>query len=222
MCGRFTLIESGTVVAEAFGLGGMPELAPRYNVAPTQQVFAVRASADGRQGAFYRWGLTPPWSGGMKPLFNARAETAATKLSFRAAFKQRRCLVPATGFYEWKAEGKRRLPHLFTVQGCLFAIAGLWEDGRDFAESCCLLTTEANEVVRAVHDRMPVILPRDAWPAWLDPASEPSALQGLLRPYPAERMGAVAVGDYVSSARNEGPRCAEPAGQDAPAQRSLF
>jgi putative SOS response-associated peptidase YedK len=146
-------------------------------------------------------------------LTNARADGVATKPSFRSAFKKRRCLVPATGFYEWKAEGKKKFPHSFTVAGGLFAMAGLWEGrhaGAD-AESTCLITTEANEVVGAVHDRMPVILPREAWAAWLNPATEAGALQELLVPYPAAEMSCRQVSDVVNSSRNEGPACVEPA-----------
>jgi putative SOS response-associated peptidase YedK len=161
MCGRFHRILPVAEVAAFFDLGGMPELAPRYNVSPTQNILAVRQGEGGREGALLRWGLTPGWSSGMKPLFNARADGVATKPSFRSAFKKRRCLVPATGFYEWLAVEKKKYPHLFTLRGGgLFAMAGLWE-----GDSACLITTEANEVVGAVHDRMPVIVTREAWAA---------------------------------------------------------
>lgn len=212
MCGRFTLTKSKAEVAAAFDLGNMPELAPRYNIAPTQTVFAVRQTEEAaREGVLFRWGLTPAWSGGKNPLFNARADTAATKPSFRSAFKKRRCLVPADGFYEWKAEGKKKLPHLFTVSTGLFAVAGLWEQGGGLAESVCLITTEANGVVGDVHDRMPVILPREAWSAWLDPNAEVNTLQSLLVPYPAAEMACRQVSDVVNSARYDGPGCLESA-----------
>jgi putative SOS response-associated peptidase YedK len=159
-------------------------------------------------------------------LTNARSETVATKPAFRTAFKKRRCLVPADGFIEWKADGRKKLPHLFTVQdGGLFAIAGLWEswerDGQR-AETACFLTTEANGVVSPAHDRMPLILPREAWPAWLNPATDLGLLQDLLRPYPANEMEALPVSDVVNNARNKGPQCLEPAGQATAAQLSLL
>jgi putative SOS response-associated peptidase YedK len=124
----------------------------------------------------------------------------------------------ADGFYECLTEGKRKTPHLPTAGG-VFAIAGLWEAGGDFADSECLTTTEANAVVGPVHDRVPAILPREAWPARLDPNADPAGLQTLLRPYPAEMMASLAVGDFVNSARNEGPACVDPAKVSQP---SLF
>jgi putative SOS response-associated peptidase YedK len=224
MCGRFVLTKAPADVAEFFNLGNMPELKPRYNIAPTQSIFAVRQAGGSREGVLLRWGLTPPWSNGMKPLFNARADGVATKPSFRSAFKRRRCLVPADGFYEWLTVGRKKTPHLFSlVDGGLFAMAGLWEGGGDFADSACLITTEANDLVGAVHDRMPVILPREAWDAWIDPDASPSGLQSLLRPYPAVAMTARPVSDFVSSARNEGPACwGAPTSADTPAQATLF
>ena len=223
MCGRFTLHRPAKVLAE-FDLGGMPELAPRYNIAPTQQIFAVRQTYSGREGSLFRWGLVPSWSApltGSAPLINARADTVAGKPAFRSAFKKRRCLVPADAFYEWKTEGKKKLPHMFSLQGGgLLAIAGLWEvwekDG-ERVESVCLITTEANEVVRAAHDRMPVILPPDARHAWLDPASDAGLLQSLLRPYPAEGMTCRQVNPALNNARNEGPECLE-----GPVQVAMF
>ena len=223
MCGRFTLHRPARVVEE-FDLGGMPELAPRYNIAPTQQVFAIRETDSVREGSLFRWGLVPSWSAslaGSAPLINARADTVAGKPAFRSAFKKRRCLVPADAFYEWKTEGKKKLPHMFSLQGGgLLAIAGLWEvwekDGQR-VESVCLITTEANEVVRAAHDRMPVILPPDARHAWLDPASDAGLLQSLLRPYPAEGMTCRQVNPALNNARNEGPECLE-----GPVQVAMF
>jgi putative SOS response-associated peptidase YedK len=221
MCGRFTLLRPTKEVAEAFDLDGVPELAPRYNVAPTQAVLTVRAGAAGREWALMRWGLVPSWSAdarGAAKLINARAETAAKKPAFRAAFKARRCVVPADGFYEWVQVGRKKQPNHFTLRdGRVFGFAGLWEvwqkDG-EHLETVSILTTEANEVVRFAHDRMPVILPNGAERAWLERGPEE-----LLRPYPAAEMAVRAVSDHVNSAGNEGPGCLQPAG---PAQRSLF
>ena len=215
MCGRFSLFSPAPVLAEAFGLAGFPELAPRYNIAPTQPVAAVRAGAAGRQLVRLRWGLVVPWAKDTKVApINARSETAADKPLFRAALRKRRCLVPASGFYEWLAlaGGKRKQPYCFRLRGERpWAFAGLWErwQGPDGpVESCAILTTEANELVRPVHDRMPVILPRQHWAAWLDPAlQEAGELVPLLRPYPADAMRTYPVGALVSNPRNDGPGC---------------
>jgi putative SOS response-associated peptidase YedK len=226
MCGRFTLTRPNTEIAEEFGLPEVPGWRPRYNVAPTQQVLAVRKMEAGRVAALLRWGLVPPWSAslaGAALLINARAETVAQKPAFRAALKKRRCLIPADGFYEWKTDGRNKLPHLFSlIDGGLLALAGLWEawekDG-ERVESVCLLTTEANEVVQAAHDRMPVILPPEARKLWLDPVCDLGVVQSLLCPYPASAMQCRRVGAAVNSVRNEGPECLE---APAPIQRSLF
>ena len=222
MCGRFTLYASPEEVAALFGLDSAPELAPRYNIAPTQPVGIVRFAAEiaRPEWALVLWGLIPSWSkdpGIGARMINARAETAADKPSFRAAFKRRRCLIPADGFYEWKREGRARQPFHFTLQdGGLFALAGLWEawtspDG-SVIESCTILTTEANELVAAVHDRMPVILATEDYAEWLAAGQdatprELTSLQHLMRPFPAERMTARPVGKYVNSPHNEGETC---------------
>ena len=224
MCGRFTLAREAVEVAEAFGLAEVPELFPRYNVAPTQPVFVVRLAEGRRAGSLLRWGLLPPWAASPKdgpPLINARSETVAEKPAFRSAFEKRRCLVPADGFFEWKGEGSKKVPHYFTAGG-LFAMAGLWESWRGQSgviESVAVLTTEANELVRNFHERMPVILPPTAYGAWLDAGTGPDALLGMLRPFPASLMGVRAVSGVVGSVRNEGPACVAPPG---PAQTLLF
>ena len=215
MCGRFSLFSPAPVLAEAFGLAGFPELAPRYNIAPTQPVAAVRSGEAGRQLVRLRWGLVPLWLRDLRQApINARAETAADKPLFRAALRKRRCLVPASGFYEWLAlaRERRKQPYCFRPgDERPWAFAGLWErwQGPDGpVESCAILTTEANELVRPVHDRMPVILPRQHWAAWLDPAlQEAGELVPLLRPYPADAMRAYPVGALVSNPRNDGPEC---------------
>jgi putative SOS response-associated peptidase YedK len=219
MCGRFSLFTPTPVLAEAFDLAGLPELAPRYNIAPTQPVAAVRSGEAGRECVWLRWGLVPPWSRDMKQApINARAETAADKPLFRVALRKRRCLVPASGFYEWLAlaGGKRKQPYCFRHgDERPWAFAGLWERWEGPGgpvESCAILTTEANELVRPVHDRMPVILPRQHWAAWLDPMQqEAGELVQLLRPYPAEAMRAYPIGGLVNNPRNDRPECLAPA-----------
>jgi putative SOS response-associated peptidase YedK len=169
--------------------------------------------------ALLRWGLIPPWAtdpGIGNRLLNARAETVADKPSFRSAFRQRRCLIPASGFYEWQQAGRRKQPYFIRPRdGRLFALAGLWErwQGPDgTVETCAVLTTGANELMRPLHERMPVILGPESDGLWLDPLTPADALRGLLVPYPAERMEACPVGPRVADPRHEGPRCLEPAG----------
>ncbi|HEY0128503.1 MAG TPA: SOS response-associated peptidase, partial [Rubrobacteraceae bacterium] len=166
MCGRFTQRADAKALAKAFGVAEVPEVEARYNVAPTQDILGVYESEDGREAKFFRWGLIPSWakdsSMGAR-LINARAETVAEKPSFRDAFKRRRCVIPADGFYEWQRVGGKRQPYFFRMRDERpFGFAGLWERwegaGGETLYSCTILTTEANEVLRPVHDRMPVIL----------------------------------------------------------------
>ena len=194
---------------------------PRYNIAPTQPVAAVRASmASGRRElTYFHWGLIPSWAKDLKMgarLINARAETAAEKPSFRAALKYRRCLVPADGFYEWqKTNGKKQPVYIKMADGRPFAFAGLWEhwqgaDGSEI-ESCTLLTTSPNELLRSVHDRMPVILHPDDYDLWLDTKMQTAdRLQPLLQPYPAEEMTFYPVSTLVNTPQIDDPRLVEP------------
>jgi putative SOS response-associated peptidase YedK len=218
MCGRFTLTASGEALAEFFGLSEVPLLTPRYNIAPTQLVLAVRRSAgeDKPHAASLRWGLVPSWAKDVRianQLLNARCETAADKPAFRTALRRRRCLIAADGFYEWLRKGKERQPYCFRLwEDRPFAFAGLWEhwQGGDGAplETCTILTTAANDLVRPVHDRMPVIVPPRHFAAWLDPGlQDPAGLESVLRPYPAEEMRAFPVSSWVSNPRHEDPRC---------------
>lgn len=220
MCGRFTLSKPVRAVAELFKLAEPPaELAPRYNIAPSQPVAAVAPKRDGvtRGLAFLKWGLVPSWAdgatGGYKPT-NARSDSLH-KPMFREAFRVKRCLIPADGFYEWKAEGKKKLPvHFRLTDDAVFGMAGLWEvwtDGTTKLATCCLITTEANAVVGAYHDRMPVIVPPEAHAAWLAFDTPERELRALLRPYPAERMLAQPANPIVNKAAVEGPECLSPA-----------
>lgn len=219
MCGRYTLRTPLTVLATQlhFDLGeAFADVGPRYNIAPSQQVLALRVPEPGakRQLVRLKWGLIPSWAKDAKIAYstiNARADTVATKPAFRAAFKKRRCLVLADGYYEWHTEGKEKQPFLFELDGGQpFALAGLWEwwggpDGKSPVETCSLITTEANELCAEVHDRMPVILAAADYDAWLDPAnSDPSP---LLRPFAADRMTTRPVNKFVSNARHEGEQC---------------
>jgi putative SOS response-associated peptidase YedK len=195
--------------------------APRYNIAPTQPVLAVRKlpGESRREMAWLKWGLIPFWSADPKIAYrtiNARSEKAAKSPAFRDAFKKRRCLIPADGFFEWKKDGKKKLPYYFqTKDHQPFALAGLWETWKDNEgkplETCTILTTDANALVSEFHDRMPVILPQEDWERWLDPEQQDAAkVQPMLAPYPAEMMAGTAVNPIVNNTKNDSPACIEP------------
>ena len=219
MCGRYTLASPTERLAEEFGVDAASiELAPNYNVAPTQGVAAVLEEGGQRRLEVLRWGLIPPWAddpGIGSRMINARSETAPGKPSFRRAFRERRCLIPADGFYEWQRTNGAKQPYYIHMEdGRPFAFAGLWESwskGEGEIRTCTILTTGANALVGEVHDRMPVILAHDAYDVWLDPASERDELTGLLAPYPEDEMEAYPVSRFVNSPSNNDPRCIEPA-----------
>lgn len=223
MCGRFTLAVDPAELQDAFpwvSIPGSQHLTPRYNVAPTQPVAVV--ANDGRNTLdFFLWGLIPSWAKDPEigsRMINARAETLAEKPSFRAAFRRRRCLILADGFYEWKLspEGKSKIPMRITlVTGKPFALAGLWElwnapDGSRI-NSCTIITTEPNSLMAHIHNRMPVILPETDYGQWLDPAEQrPKTLQPLLRPYDPALMKAYPVSRLVNKPDNDTPACIQP------------
>ena len=216
MCGRYTLTVPVDRLAGEFDLdGGVGELSPNYNVAPTQSVATVLAENGGRRLEMLRWGLVPSWADDPEigsRMINARAETAPEKPSFRSAFKRRRCLIPADGFYEWKREEGGKQPFYFHMEdGRPFAFAGLWEEWHDELRTCAILTTSPNEVAAKIHNRMPVILPREDYDAWLDPEAEKEELVSLLRPYPGDDLETFPVSRFVNSPRNNDERCVEPA-----------
>ena len=220
MCGRFNQTASGEQVGEAFGLDEAPELAPRYNIAPTQPVVVIGVQPKtGRRGlARLSWGLVPRDALGKERGFiNARSETACQKPSFADAFAHRRCLIPATGFYEWqKLDARRRQPWLIRLAAPgPFAFAGLWEPAAALpgaTPTCTILTTEPNQVARPIHDRMPVILAPADYALWLDPALELAAeLRALLRPFPAAAMTAYPVSTRVNNPAFDDPACLAPA-----------
>ena len=218
MCGRYTLATPVGRLAEEFGFDtSSKHFRTSYNVAPTQQVPAVLAEGGTRRLEMLRWGLVPSWAddpGIGARMINARSETAPEKPSFRRAFRRRRCLIPADGFYEWKRLNGSKQPYYFRIDGGRpFAFAGLWENWNKDGEirSCAILTTTANELVEEVHERMPVILPRDRYDAWLDPEAEEEQLAALLVPYPDDDLEAYPVSRFVNSPGNDDPRCIEPA-----------
>ena len=213
MCGRYAQRTDPKRLAKEFKVAEVLNVEPRYNIAPTQEVLAVRESPDGREMTLYKWGLVPSWakdaSVGAK-LINARGETVTEKPSFREAFRRRRCVIPADGFYEWQRKNGRKQPFFFRMMDERpFGFAGLWErwegEGGEVINSCAILTTEANEVLRPVHDRMPVILHPDDYELWLGAeARELGLVKEMLRPYPAEEMVGYPVGRGVNSPRNQG------------------
>ncbi len=234
MCGRFTLTTSVRELANLFHATDVevPAAQPQFNIPPSAQVLAVRRlpGHEGRQLLPLRWGLIPFWAkdpGIGNRLINARVETAADKPAFRDAFRNRRCLVLADGFFEWKKKAGKKEPYLMRMRdGKPFAFAGLWERWHDEEkhnlETCTILTTDANPLVRPLHDRMPVILEAGAYEPWLDPdLHERDKLVPLLHPYPASEMVAYPVSALVNNPRNDDARCVEPI-ESGPAQPSLF
>lgn len=218
MCGRFTLAADPSKIQEAFPFVSVPAETPqRYNIAPTQPVAVVPNDGKNRLDYFV-WGLIPSWAKDPEignRMINARAETLAEKPAYRAAFRRRRCLVLADGFYEWKQVPGRKVkePIYFRLKdGKPFAFAGLWEiwnstDGSQVL-SCAIITTEPNGLVEPVHNRMPAILPAESYAAWLDPEEQaPARLSGLLKPYPAGEMTAYPVSTVVNSPGNDSAEC---------------
>jgi len=226
MCGRFTLATPPAELAERFELSEAPVLAPRFNVAPGQDVAIVRTEP-GKSRVFElrRWGLVPAWAddprSGFK-MINARAETAAERPAYRDAFRRRRCLIPADGFYEWASGPAPRQPYYLKLRdGGVFGMAGLYERWRDpdggVLESCAVLTTEANPMVRPIHDRMPVILGAADHALWLDPdANDPESLRPLLSPAAADVLVAHPVSHRVNDTGRDDPHCVEPVPEPLP------
>jgi putative SOS response-associated peptidase YedK len=217
MCGRYELHTSPAALALALGLRYPPEIKARYNIAPTQQVPIVRLTRDGeRELSQVKWGLVPFWakdpSIGNK-MINARAETIVSKPGFRDAYKKTRCLIPASGFYEWAkmTDGSKQPVRIAMIDDAPFAFAGLWSGwGPKGSEliTCTIITTEANELCQAVHDRMPVILAPENYDRWLDTTDADPA--DLLRPYPSEAMRAYPIGKRVSNPKNDDAELIEP------------
>lgn len=215
MCGRFTLHMPWSELVKLYRVHDRPNLKPRYNIAPTQDILAIRLDQDGQQEPVQlRWGLKPFWAKDDKigySTINARAETVAKKPAFRDAFKKRRCLIAADGYYEWKKlEDGSKQPYRITLKPEQpFSFAGLWEhwekDDR-VIESCTIIVTDANDLTRDIHGRMPVILDSGDYDAWLDGSDG----RDLLRPYPSEKMDSYAVSRAVGNVKNTGAELIEP------------
>lgn len=225
MCGRYTLTASGETIAEEFGLEAVPELVPRYNIAPTQPALVVRARGTGRRAEWMKWGIAFPPGRGRKPplLINARAETLGERPAWKDALWRRRCLVPADGFYEWKDEGGRRQPfYVARPDGRPFALAGLCQPRftPDGEASCAIVTTRPVPPVAALHDRMPILLSRADRALWLDEDAErESIVELLLTPALPDDVVVHPVGTLVNNANNEDPACRAPLTATAAAPR---
>lgn len=218
MCGRFTASDPPQM-AMRFDFAELADMAPRFNIAPTQPVPTIVGSGGGRRIVHMRWGLVPSWAKDLSVgsrMINARAETLETKPAFREALRTRRCLVLADGFFEWKKEGRARRPFFIHLAGgAPFAFAGLWDEwrGPDGApvQSCTIVTTEPNALVEPLHDRMPAILLPEAEARWLDPSiRDLSDLLELLQPHPSHRMESFEVKPVVNNVANDVPECLEP------------
>ena len=219
MCGRFTLYFPVELLAEIFDLPDLPGLISRYNIAPTQAAAVVRSSGNARRLDLLRWGLVPSWakdiSAGSR-MINARSESLPDKPAFRNAVRFRRCIVPASGFYEWKPEGPRKIPYYISLSdGAPMGFAGIWEVWKtpegSFLETFAILTTSANPLIAPIHDRMPVILHPDTYGLWLDrDVINPEQLQLLYPPYPTDHLTLHPVSTLVNSPRNDHPACIEP------------
>lgn len=211
MCGRFSIAEELTRLQLQFQFEFSEEIAPRYNVAPSQKVLTLIGNGVQRTGKQMKWGLVPSWAQDVKigyKMINARAEGVDSKPSFKQAFKSRRCLILADGFYEWKVTENGKQPYRFIMKNQKsFAMAGLWETwskGSEPLTTCTIITTEPNDVTRDVHDRMPVILREEDYDRWLDPKySAASELKSLLLPYSAEEMNKYPVSTLVNSPKND-------------------
>lgn len=221
MCGRYASYTAPEAMRRLFRYVGMPNFPPRYNIAPTQPIAIVRLANGERQFALVRWGFIPAWVKDPKTvslMFNARGETAAEKPAYKNAMKRRRCLVPADGFFEWKRESEGKRPYwVHPRAGGPIAFAGLWEawmgpNGEEL-ETAAIITTAANDTLRPLHDRMPVVVPPDAFDMWLDPNADPQMAASLIAPAPNNFFAAYEVSGAVNRAANDDPSLLTPASE---------
>lgn len=220
MCGRFTSLLSPELLEEIFGVHLPLDFQPRYNIAPTQQIWIIRQTATGGHYiSQVRWGLVPHWAKDLSignHMINARCETVHEKPAFRIAIRARRCIIPASGFFEWDHSGKARVPHYITLKdGSPLAFAGIWDfwkspEGENI-ESCSILTTTSNSLVAVLHDRMPVILHRTEFDLWLDRSTnDPDKLKRLYQPYPSELLQEWEVSLLVNKPAHDTPETIVP------------
>ena len=223
MCGRFAFFAKGQFGYESLQL---PEPPPfeRYNIAPAQNILAIRTSSETGipEWAKLRWGLVPSWSKESKIkhlLINARAEGIETKPSFRGPVRHRRCIVPASGFFEWRRQGTGKQPYFVRpAEDLVFALAGIWDrwEGKqgEVIESVAIITTSANELIQPIHDRMPVVLGKEDVVGWIAPVTKLEKVLAMLKPFPSEKMAAYPVNSAVNNARHDGPECVAKIGAD--------
>ncbi len=222
MCGRYVIKTPPALMRETFGYAEQPNFPPRYNVAPTQPIPVVRIDNGRRSFALVRWGLIPAWvkdPRGFSLLVNARAESVLDKPAFRNAMRRRRCLVPADGFYEWKREGARKRPFYAAAQRPV-AFAGVWEpwigSNGEEVETACIITTPANRTLRGLHDRMPAVIPPEAFDLWLDCTNvDAVTASALLVPAPDDTFAAHEVSTAVNRAANDSAALIEPVAPNA-------
>ena len=226
MCGRYAFFSPAEAVKRTFALDFSPELTPHYNIAPTQSVAALRVAEEGsRSLVMLHWGLVPRWAKERaigNRMINARSETLAEKPAYRDAFRRRRCLVLADGWFEWQPAAGGKQPWFVRLRDPRpIAFAGLWERwknpaGGELLESCTIVTTDASESIRRIHDRMPVVLPEQSWDRWMDPAyTDTEALSKTLGPYDSKALQAWQVSRLVNAPKNEGPKLIEAEGPGA-------
>lgn len=216
MCARFTMFSRGEDLRDVYDLKDIPVVTPRYNIAPSQTVIAIGTRADGHGfgAAPFKWGFVPHWASdpdGPRPV-NAKSETLTEKPMFRDSFRKRRCIIPATGYYEWRTEGKKKIPlYIRRRDGGMISFAGLWDCWKgpnDKLLTCTIITTSANELTSSIHERMPVILPPEHFAQWLDRTiTDTTALQSMLSPCPDSLLEIVPANPVVNSSRHEGEDC---------------
>ena len=218
MCGRFAVIKKLEEIAAYYNASIFDnnEWCESYNIAPTQRAPVLIETENGREIRLMKWGLVPHWAKDTKKaatMINARGETVAEKPAFRDSFKRKRCIVPVSGFYEWKTVGKEKYPTFFTPNEGIFSFSGLWSEWRtpegETLETFSIITTIANEVVGKIHDRMPVAITGNMLGAWLSASTSSDELKSFLAPYPASQMKGIAVSQYVNKFANHGDRCIE-------------
>ncbi|MBA3756112.1 MAG: SOS response-associated peptidase [Nitrosomonas sp.] len=220
MCGRFALDFPATVLSNWYNAASIPELLPSYNVAQMSNILVIREAANKREGSLMRWGFVPHWTDTSKKpplLINAKAETVASKPIFKNVFRKQRCIIPASGFYEWQllADKKNKQPYYISANdGRPVSLAGIWERATiddEIIQSCAILTTECNELVSPIHDRMPVIISHEFLDAWLRPADlTQDILEFLIQPYDSGKMQSWPVSPAVNNARNQGEQLIQP------------
>lgn len=229
MCGRFSLTHNREKITKRFNVEVSGEWKPRFNIAPTQQSLVI-TNKNSAEAFLFRWGLIPNWSLNENTgnnLINAKGETILSKSPFKQIIQSQRCLILADGFYEWKPEGKKKIPHRITLASDeMFAFAGIWDtwdNGDDVINTFTVITTAANDLVKEIHDRMPVILPKDQERTWIKPSITESEITAILKPYDSNKMSSYKAHRSVNSPNTDTPECIQVAPKIYPGETySLF